>query len=146
MAADFEIVDNTNEQTRPRYDDVNVPVIALIGVISALLTFITIAFVQGLTYHWQASFQDRTPDPKIQQAIDEQKSFLSANPQTGRISIEEAMQAVVDKHGQAGNASTTQARASANESAADQRAADQRAADQRAADQRAAGQAAAGEH
>ena len=56
MSAEIEITDTHGERTKPRYDDVNVPVVFLIGIISAIVTFLTIMFVQGLYYHWQATF------------------------------------------------------------------------------------------
>jgi hypothetical protein len=37
---------------RPSYDDINTPVIVLIGVISAVVTLLTIWAVEGLYYHW----------------------------------------------------------------------------------------------
>ena len=40
---------------KPHYDDVNVPSVVILGVVSGLVTFITIVFVQGLYYQWEAS-------------------------------------------------------------------------------------------
>ena len=40
----------------PSYDDVNTPVIIVIGAISAIVTLLVVMFVQGLCYHLQNSF------------------------------------------------------------------------------------------
>ena len=40
---------------KPHYDDVNVPSVVTLGVISAVVTYIIIVFVQGLYYQWEAS-------------------------------------------------------------------------------------------
>ena len=48
--------DSNTTHEAPSYDDVNTPVIVLVGAISALVTLLTIMFVQGLCYHWQNSF------------------------------------------------------------------------------------------
>jgi hypothetical protein len=37
---------------RPSYDDVNVPVIFLVGLISMILTFVLIWFIEGVYYRW----------------------------------------------------------------------------------------------
>ena len=41
------------EHPKPRYDDVNIPVVTLLGLLSAVLTFVSICFVQGLYYQWE---------------------------------------------------------------------------------------------
>lgn len=89
---------------RPRYDDVNVPVVVLIGGISAVVTFLTIAFVQGLFYHWQATFEDNSPNLSVIEAIDAQKEQLAANKETGRLSIDETMKMIADEFAQEGEA------------------------------------------
>lgn len=40
---------------KPHYDDVNVPSVVVLGVVSALVTYISIVFVQGLYYQWESS-------------------------------------------------------------------------------------------
>ncbi|HMO13054.1 MAG TPA: hypothetical protein PKD64_08635 [Pirellulaceae bacterium] len=90
---------------RPSYDDVNVSVLILVGVIASILTFVTIAFVQGLYYRWASAFEDLSPNPAVVQSIEAQKAKLSANPDTGRLSIEEAMAMVAESHAQAGDVS-----------------------------------------
>lgn len=48
---------SAHDQTEaPSYDDVNTPVIMLVGAISAIVTLLIIYFVQGLAYHWQNSY------------------------------------------------------------------------------------------
>lgn len=38
----------------PGYDDVNVPFVVLLGVVSAIVTYVSIVGVQGLYLHWEA--------------------------------------------------------------------------------------------
>lgn len=45
--------EGTNERQRPSYDDVNVPVVVLVGIVSMVLTFVTIWFVEGVYYQWK---------------------------------------------------------------------------------------------
>ena len=86
---------------KPSYDDINTPVIILVGVISAMLTFMTIALVQGMCYHWQNSMTESRSigvvdlPPKIY--IDNQKKKLAGGD--GVISIEEAMNKVIAEYG-----------------------------------------------
>ena len=86
--------------TKPSYDDVNTPVIVLVGLISAVVTLLTIFFVQGLCYHWQNSFYERRADEyekKLEKGeiMNTQKAQLESAP----ISIEDAMKKVVDQYG-----------------------------------------------
>ena len=45
--------DSHGGKQRPSYDDVNIPVVILVGVISMVLTFVTIWFVEGVYYQWK---------------------------------------------------------------------------------------------
>lgn len=86
---------------KPRYDDINTPVIVLVGAISAIVTLITIMFVQGLCYHWQNSFlRQRSNEVENMPAvveINKQKELL--NGSDGLVSIEDAMKKVVSNYG-----------------------------------------------
>ena len=96
----------TNEQDRieaerPSYDDVNIPVLVLVGIISAILTFVIIAFVQGMCYHWQnAKIRSRSTEtvnlPSLQ-VIEQQKSTLEGGD--GIVPIDDAMQQVIEQFG-----------------------------------------------
>ena len=85
----------------PSYDDVNTPVIVLVGAIAALVTLLTIMFVQGLCYHWQNSFlRKRSMEAGNMPAaveIDRQKAML--NGEDGLLSIEDGMKNVVSRFG-----------------------------------------------
>ena len=85
----------------PSYDDINTPVIVLVGAISAIVTMITIMFVQGLCYHWQNSYLDRrSAKPENMPAVQEiatQKEMLAGGD--GLVSIDDAMQKVVATYG-----------------------------------------------
>ena len=83
----------------PSYDDVNTPVIVLVGAVSALVTLLTIMFVQGLCYHWQNSYLERRSAeveniPAVEQ-INRQKEELA----TAEVPIDKAMQKVVASYG-----------------------------------------------
>ncbi len=95
--------ENTGSQhgghVAPSYDDVNTPVIVLVGAISALVTLLTIMFVQGLCYHWQNSYLKRRSAevenmPAVVQ-IDTQKAELMA----AKVPINDAMKQVVASYG-----------------------------------------------
>ena len=99
-------VEDGHQDDRPRYDDINTGVIFLIGVITTIVTIITIAFVQGLTYHWESKLQEETSyevvDTPAKAEVDSQKAKLQYDPKTGAISIEDAMNRVLDQFGQKG--------------------------------------------
>ena len=91
--------DSNTTHEAPSYDDVNTPVIVLVGAISALVTLLTIMFVQGLCYHWQNSFLIGKASgveamPAVVQ-IEEQKEELVKAP----VPISLAMEEVVSKYG-----------------------------------------------
>lgn len=97
---------NTNEtsdvpadefQDAPSYDDINTPVVVMVGVISAVLTLLAMMFVQGLYYHWEDRFL-ATPamTSSEKEEIDQQKKALSA----GTITIDEAIGKVVSDFSQ----------------------------------------------
>jgi hypothetical protein len=86
---------------KPSYEDINVPVIILVGVISAIATFLTIAFVQGMCYHWQSyKINARSSEVVNMPAsivIEEQKSLLKGGD--GIIPIDDAMNKVIAEYG-----------------------------------------------
>jgi hypothetical protein len=87
---------------RPRYDDINVPLIILVGVIAALFTYLTIVFVEGMTYHWgNAVLREQSYDVSnipVKRILDAQKAELQGDPALGLPSIDEAMKMVVDRY------------------------------------------------
>lgn len=89
-----------DQDDAPSYDDINTPVIMLVGAISAIVTLITIFFVQGLCYHWQNDFITRrevgpTDMPAYQQ-VETQKAALSSKDNA--LSIDQAIGAVVAEY------------------------------------------------
>jgi hypothetical protein len=83
----------------PSYDDINTPVIVLVGAISALVTLLTIMFVQGLSYHWQNNYlKKRSAEvenmPAVVQINDQKEQLASA-----KVSIDDAMKKVVSTYG-----------------------------------------------
>ena len=93
------VADHATTGEKPSYDDINVPVIVLVGVISAILTFVTIVAVQGLCYQWQNSkIKDRAVvNMPARKYIDDQKKILDGGE--GITSIDDAMKKVVDEFG-----------------------------------------------
>ena len=101
---------------RPQYDDVNTGVILMVGLISAIITFLIIGFVQGLTYRWQAYFEQsrvEVVNQTVKAEVDAQKSILNATtgqdgqPIAGQVSIEEAMKRALEKFKQPSEAEKT---------------------------------------
>ena len=94
-------VHESEHAEKPGYDDLNTPVILLVGVISAIVTFLTIAFVQGLCYQWQGSYirarQTDFPNTPINELIEKQQKMLTGD-QPGTISIENSMKNVVAEY------------------------------------------------
>ena len=87
----------------PAYDDINTSAVILTGAIAAVVTLMTIYFVQGVANRWQNSVLDQrnqagpTSMPSYQQ-IQDQKALL-AGGENGSKSIDEAMKAVITKYG-----------------------------------------------
>ncbi|MEM7453046.1 MAG: hypothetical protein AAF456_01710 [Planctomycetota bacterium] len=84
---------------KPRYDDINTPVVVLVGVLSTIVTIAIIAAVQGLCYQWESSELNEKSVvnwPAAQQ-VAEQKAMLDGGEDT--ISIEDAMEKVVAAYG-----------------------------------------------
>ncbi len=80
---------------RPRYDDINVPVVVMVGIVSAILTYWIVVLVQGVTYQMTSNYVRQrsydVPYVKSVDALERQKTNLTANV-PGRVSIDEAMQ------------------------------------------------------
>lgn len=87
----------------PNYDDINTPVIVMVGVISIIVTVCTIFFVQGLTYHWQNGFiRERSYDfvnEPVREIVESQKSMLQGDAEKGIKPIDETMKEVISKYG-----------------------------------------------
>jgi hypothetical protein len=90
-------IDHAAEPT-PSYEDINTPVVVMVGVISALLTLLSMMFFQGLYYHWEDGVLN-SPDANrshVNKTVESQKSLLRGGD--GRKSIEEAMESIVTKY------------------------------------------------
>ncbi len=87
---------------KPSYDDINTPAIVMTGLISALFTFLTIVFVQGLYYKWSNSYiRERSTDyvnKPVKVIIDGQKNQLEGTDE-GTIPISDAMEKMLTKYG-----------------------------------------------
>lgn len=89
----------SHERPRPSYDDVNVPVVFLVGIISMVLTFVTIWFVEGIYYKWSNDLiQSRTYgiENTIQsEMIANQKKVLDGDEDKGITSVASVLDEVV---------------------------------------------------
>ncbi len=87
----------------PSYDDINTPVILMVGVISAIVTICIIFFVQGLSYQWKNSFirnrSFETVNKSVQKVVEQQRAHLNGDPQRGIKPIDEAMTEVISRFG-----------------------------------------------
>lgn len=94
--------DSHGGRQRPSYDDVNVPVVFLVGVISMILTFVTIWFVEGVYYKWKNGMvNERTYEVTntVQgETIKNQKAMLEGNQEKGITSFESVIDGVVGKY------------------------------------------------
>ena len=88
---------------KPSYDDINTPVVVLVGILSTIVTIAIIAAVQGLCYQWESSeLREKSVVswPAAQQ-VAEQKAMLEGGEDT--IAIEEAMEKVIAEYAVAGD-------------------------------------------
>jgi low affinity Fe/Cu permease len=94
--------DHDNHEA-PSYDDINTTAILLAGVISAIVTLLTIFFVQGVAYQWQnAATLDRSAKPTDMAAYQEvlkQKSLLAGDEANGVLDIKTATEKAIAKFG-----------------------------------------------
>ncbi len=101
MAERTESPDTHVVPEKPSYEDINTPVIILVGVISSIVTFMIIALVQGMCYHWENSKirarSNEVVSMPARQYIDEQKKILAGGD--GIISIDDAMKKVIEEFG-----------------------------------------------
>lgn len=99
---DTDQVSVENQNSGPSYDDINTPVILMVGIISTIITVCTIFFVQGLSYQWQNSYiRDRSTDfvnQPVRSIVEGQKALLDGK-QEGIKSIRETEAEVIKKFG-----------------------------------------------
>ena len=109
MTTDASTIENAAEaadhaapgRVRPSYDDINVPVILLIGVISAIITLLTIWLVEGLYYRWNNQLvRERTYGIVNSRQVDEinsQKEQLNGVPDLGYESLDSVVPDVLTR-------------------------------------------------
>ena len=84
----------------PSYDDINTPVIIMVGFISAVVTVLIIALVQGMAYNWEASYlkkKDTNNIPAVKQIADQKKVLEGDGKKI--LSIAEAKNKVIQQFG-----------------------------------------------
>ena len=81
--------------SKPSYDDINTSLVVTVGIISAIVTYLSVVVVKALTYQMDMNMiRSRSYDTQYAKSIDainEQKKGLAANPEIKRLSIEQAM-------------------------------------------------------
>lgn len=95
--------DASAASTKPSYDDINVGVVLLIGVISAVLTLFVIWFVEGLYYRWESSLvRERNYDvtnPRQVDTLNAQKALVTqGDAEQGIASLASVADAVVEQY------------------------------------------------
>lgn len=84
---------------KPRYDDINTPLIIMVGIISAILTYLSVVVVQGMTYQMDMNLiRQRSYGMQFEksaQAIEAQKEMLHPDPARQRPGIDQAMSETV---------------------------------------------------
>ncbi len=98
-----DIGPDAHPDARPSYDDINTPVIVLIGVISAVVTLLTIWAVEGLYYHWHSRLvRERNYDvanPRQADLINAQKELLIAGDEEKKyLTLESVIPDVIAKY------------------------------------------------
>ena len=97
-----DATDSHGARERPSYDDVNVPVVFMVGVISMILTFVTIWFVEGIFYQWKNGLvTERSYDVvnSVQSTeIENQKKVLTGDEEKGITPVDSAIDSIVDKY------------------------------------------------
>lgn len=95
-------------RVRPSYEDINVTVLVMVGLVSTIVTFLIIVTVQGLAYRMESSFlRDagsvytmETAEQIRQEAMKAQKELLLGGSAAGaaKVPIDEAMKRVVERY------------------------------------------------
>ena len=96
--------DHGHGDAKPSYDDINVPVVLLVGLISMVLTFITIWFVEGVYYHWnrsqvQQQFYDVTNTRQNELLRKQQVVLNDGDEERGIVSVDNAIPNVLARFG-----------------------------------------------
>ena len=89
---------------KPRYDDVNIPVIAMLAVFSGIMTFVIICFLQGLISQWnemivQKDWASRELTPQ-EEVIQSQKSVRNGFYEDGDqvyVSVDFAAEKLIER-------------------------------------------------
>lgn len=83
------------DHSKPSYDDINTPLIVMVGIISAIVTYLSVVVVQALTYQMDMNMiRERSHGAqyvKSIEAINNQKAKLDGDAESQRPSIEQAM-------------------------------------------------------
>lgn len=89
-------------RTTPTYDDINTSLILMVGIASAIITYLSVVVVQGLTYQMDMNMiRQRSHGAQYTKSVDtivKQQESLQANPEIKRLSIEQAMSETVAKY------------------------------------------------
>jgi hypothetical protein len=97
---------------KPNYDDINTSLIVMVGIVSAIVTYISVVLIQALTYQMDMNMiRQRSHDVQYVrsiEAIDAQKDQLQAKPEIQRIGIDQAMAETVAQYAAGQNSGTSE--------------------------------------
>ncbi len=86
---------------KPSYDDINTSLVVMVGIISGIVTYLSVVVVQALTYQMDMNMiRERSHGMqfvKSVEAINAQQAKLIADPASNRLSIEQAMAETVSQ-------------------------------------------------
>jgi hypothetical protein len=96
----------SSERVRPQYDDINVTVVVMVGIISAIVTFLIVVAVQGMAYRMEDTFL-RAANSEFRkdvaaETVAAQKALLDGGEGGAKVPIEKAMELVVGKYSKGG--------------------------------------------
>jgi len=95
-------------RAKPQYDDINVTVVIMVGIISAIVTFLTVISVQGMAYRLESTYL-RAANNEFRrdvaaETIAAQKATLEGGEGGAVVPISQAMDLVVAKYSKSGSA------------------------------------------
>ena len=100
----------SDQRAKPEYDDINVTVVVMVGIISTIVTFLIVAAVQGMAYRMENTFL-RAANTEFRtdvaaETVAAQKALLDGGEGGAKLPINQAMDLVVSKFGN-GDAKTS---------------------------------------
>lgn len=97
-----ETVTDQGGRQRPSYDDVNMPVVIMVGIISMVLTFVTIWFVEGVYYQWSNNLiterQYKANSIQTQTINDQKQALMEGDESKGIVGFDSVKGDVIARY------------------------------------------------